>query len=66
MYLGVLVMGLGTPTVLGSTWAAAVIVPMFAALVVRIQREERFLRTQLEGYDAYASATPTRLVPGIW
>ncbi len=66
MYVGVLVMGVGTPMVLGSWWAAAMIVPMFAALVVRIRHEERFLWAQLEGYDAYTSATPARLVPGVW
>ncbi|HZO11978.1 MAG TPA: isoprenylcysteine carboxylmethyltransferase family protein [Polyangiaceae bacterium] len=66
MYVGVVVMGFGTPLALGSLWAALVIPPMFAVLVLRIVREERFLRAHLPGYDAYIRSTRARLVPGIW
>lgn len=66
MYVGVVVMGFGTPLVLGSLWAALVIPPMFAVLILRIVREERFLRAHLPGYDTYTQSTRARLVPGIW
>lgn len=66
MYLGVMVTGMGMPLVLGAPWAAAMIVPMFAALAVRIRHEERFLRAELPGYDAYTRRTRARLVPGFW
>ncbi len=66
MYVGVLIMVLGTPLALGSGWGlvlAAAIVPI---LVLRILDEERLLRDELEGYDTYARDVRYRLLPGIW
>jgi protein-S-isoprenylcysteine O-methyltransferase Ste14 len=36
----------------------------FAAPVVK--HEERFLRRELKGYDAYTDGVPQRLIPFIW
>jgi len=57
---------LGTPLVLASWWA---LVPAFAGvvcLVIRTMLEDRALRRELPGYEAYAQRVRYRLVPGIW
>jgi protein-S-isoprenylcysteine O-methyltransferase Ste14 len=66
MYLGVVVMGLATPLVLGNYLAELFIPPMFVLLVLRILAEERFLAAHLAGYRDYTESTSSRLVPGIW
>jgi protein-S-isoprenylcysteine O-methyltransferase Ste14 len=37
-----------------------------AILVLRIRIEERFLRRELEGYDAYTKRLIYRLIPFLW
>jgi protein-S-isoprenylcysteine O-methyltransferase Ste14 len=66
MYAGFLPLMLGVTLWLES-YAAAVfaIVPM-ALLMVRIAIEERFLRRELQGYDAYMQRVRYRLIPGVW
>jgi protein-S-isoprenylcysteine O-methyltransferase Ste14 len=34
--------------------------------IVRTALEDRTLRRELEGYEAYAQRTRYRLIPGIW
>ena len=66
-YAGGLVGLLGIGVALGSAAAvlALVLVPLIGVLL-RIQYEERTLRSALGAdYDAYAAHTP-RLIPGIW
>ena len=41
------------------------VVPV-AFMVLRLHLEERFLRRELPGYDAYMLRVPYRLVPGVW
>ena len=45
--------------------AVCAIVPV-ALMVVRLHREERFLRRELPGYAEYASRVQFRLIPGVW
>jgi protein-S-isoprenylcysteine O-methyltransferase Ste14 len=66
MYAGTLLMGLGTPLVLGSLPALLLLPPGWALLVARVLAEERFLSRRLRGYAEYMRRTPTRLVPGLW
>jgi protein-S-isoprenylcysteine O-methyltransferase Ste14 len=49
------------------SYAAALcaIVPV-ALMVTRLILEERFLRRELPGYDAYTMRVPYRLIPGVW
>ena len=63
----------GTPLVfvgmglwLGSYAAVLCAAVPTACVVARLVREERFLRRELPGYDAYAARVPYRLVPGVW
>jgi protein-S-isoprenylcysteine O-methyltransferase Ste14 len=65
-YVGQILFSLASAVALGSLWA---LVPggLFAALlVVRTALEDRTLREELEGYEAYAGRVRWRLVPYVW
>ena len=49
------------------SYAAALgaVVPV-ALMLLRLQLEERVLRRELVGYDAYMRRVPHRLIPGVW
>lgn len=66
LYVGALIMMVGSPLALGSLWALVVLVPGFVALAVRIVDEEQMLTEQLPGYDEYTQKVPYRLVPNVW
>jgi len=65
-YLGMALSALVLPLILGSWWAfipggiAAILI------VIRTALEDRTLRAELPGYEAYAHQTRYRLLPGIW
>lgn len=66
-YLGAIIMALCSGPALGS-WLAAVIfvVSGLPFLIYRAITEDRVLRAELPGYEAYAGRVRWRLVPGIW
>jgi len=66
MYLGVVLMFLAVPLMLGSAWTFAPVVAMALLLTVRTVLEERLLRRELPGYEEYMSRTRWRVIPGIW
>ena len=66
MYMGGSVLLLGIPLWLESYAGTLVACLAVATLVVRIFLEERFLRRELPGYDAYASRVRYRLIPLVW
>jgi len=66
LYAGVLLFLIGMPLALGSWVALAGTVISLAAIVWRIGHEERFLASNLAGYDEYRRAVRHRLVPGAW
>lgn len=66
MYVGVLIMMLGTPLALGSKWGIVPAIATVPILVLRILDEESMLRDELDGYEAYARDVRYRLLPGIW
>jgi protein-S-isoprenylcysteine O-methyltransferase Ste14 len=37
-----------------------------ALVLIRTAREDRTLRTELPGYDAYARRVRFRVLPGVW
>jgi protein-S-isoprenylcysteine O-methyltransferase Ste14 len=51
---------------LGSYAAAICAVVPLGLMMLRLQAEERFLRRELPGYDAYAQRVRFRLIPGLW
>ncbi len=65
-YVGAALATAGTPLILGSAWAFVPVAIVSIALVVRTGYEDRMLRDELEGYQAYAARTRYRLLPPVW
>jgi protein-S-isoprenylcysteine O-methyltransferase Ste14 len=66
MYAGAVLLTVGMPLWLES-YAGAVVASVFiATLALRIVFEERFLRRELKGYDAYTKRVRYRLIPFVW
>ncbi|CQD18102.1 integral membrane protein [Mycolicibacterium conceptionense] len=66
MYVGNVIMMIGIPPALGSYWALLLVIPALALLGVRILDEEKMLRAELDGYDAYTREVRYRLLPFVW
>lgn len=66
MYAFGLLQFAGMPLMLGSWWGLAAVPPIVAALVFRTLGEERMLKAELSGYEAYARRVRWRYAPGIW
>ncbi len=66
MYAGVVLILVGLPLWLESYAAALLAIVPIGLLVLRILVEERFLRRELSGYDAYTKRVRFRLIPFIW
>jgi protein-S-isoprenylcysteine O-methyltransferase Ste14 len=66
MYLGAILMFLGTPLLLGSIWGIIAGLALSVLLMVRIMGEEAMLVRELEGYRDYCRKVRFRLVPFIW
>jgi protein-S-isoprenylcysteine O-methyltransferase Ste14 len=65
LYLASLLIALGIPILL-SAWLTLILTALTAAgILVRIRKEERFMREQFPGYEEYAGRT-WRLLPGIY
>jgi protein-S-isoprenylcysteine O-methyltransferase Ste14 len=66
MYAGALIMLLGTPLALGSSWGLLMFAPMALAIAWRLIDEEQFLAANLAGYAAYRANVGYRLLPFVW
>lgn len=55
-----------TPFVLGSWWALVPATVVGLSLLVRTILEDRMLRAELEGYEAYCARVPNKLLPFMW
>jgi protein-S-isoprenylcysteine O-methyltransferase Ste14 len=66
MYLGGVLMFLGTPLLLGSIYGFIAGLVLSVLLIVRIVGEEVMLLRELEGYRDYCKKVRFRLVPFIW
>jgi protein-S-isoprenylcysteine O-methyltransferase Ste14 len=66
MYSGDVVMMVGVPLALGSSWGLLFVIPSVAVLVLRILDEEKLLTQDLPGYREYAQHVRYRLVPNVW
>jgi protein-S-isoprenylcysteine O-methyltransferase Ste14 len=66
MYLGNVVLMIGTPLALGSFWGLVFVVPGLIVLPVRIVDEEKVLTAELAGYPDYTQQVHYRLVPCVW
>jgi len=66
MYVGAILMYVGTPLVWGSLAALGISGALIVLLLWRTSMEDRTLQGELPGYAEYASRTRFRLVPGLW
>jgi protein-S-isoprenylcysteine O-methyltransferase Ste14 len=66
MYVGMIIMALGTPLALGSYIALPVFALIVPTLAFRLIHEERVLRRDLPGYAEYCERVRFRLLPGVW
>ncbi len=65
-YVALIVTQLVYPVAVGSPTAFVPGIAIAALFVWRTGREDRTLRSELEGYEAYTERTRYRLVPGVW
>lgn len=65
MYAAVLLMLAALVADAASPLRAGLWLALLAVLVIKLRREERFLRAHFPGYADYTRAT-ARLVPGLW
>ena len=66
MYAGGLLLFLSTPLLLGSWYGLLLVLVFIPAGAVRAVLEERVLRAELPGYDAYMAQVKYRLIPSVW
>lgn len=66
MYVGIILATPGIALLLGSYWALVPAAGIIALFVVRTALEDRMLREELAGYEAFIATTRYRLVPRIW
>ena len=66
MYVGMVVLYVISPIVLGSWWAVIPALVIIPVIVARILDEEIALETELPGYKEYKQKVKYRLLPFIW
>jgi len=66
MYIGALIMLLGTPLALGSWWGLLILIPITLIIVWRLLDEEKFLSENLPGYKEYCQKVRYRRIPLLW
>ncbi|MCU0532295.1 MAG: isoprenylcysteine carboxylmethyltransferase family protein [Hydrococcus sp. Prado102] len=66
MYLGAILLFLGTPMLLSSKYGIVLGILMSLLLVARIFGEEKMLVEELEGYEDYKTKVKYRLIPFVW
>lgn len=65
-YVGFFGWCLSAPLLLGSWWAFLPAALSVLGLIVRTALEDRTLREELAGYEAYTERVRFRLFPGVW
>jgi protein-S-isoprenylcysteine O-methyltransferase Ste14 len=66
MYVGILIILVGTPLALGSYWGLVVLIPATFTFAFRIIDEETMLKEELDGYLGYTRDVHYRLMPFVW
>lgn len=66
LYVGGLIMMLGTPLALGSWWGLLMFIPFTLGIIWRLLDEEKFLSKNLPGYKEYCQRVRYRLIPFLW
>lgn len=65
-YVGTAAWCVAAPMITGSWWCWIPALIAAGSMVIRTALEDRTLRAELAGYDAYAARVRYRLVPGLW
>ena len=66
MYAGAMLLLVFTPIALGSWAGVPISILLILIIVARLLDEERFLKTNLSGYEEYCQKVRYRLLPLIW
>lgn len=66
MYLGTVIMMIGTPPALDSLWGLLGVAAAVPVLSARILDEEKMLNAELAGYREYTQRVRYRLIPAVW
>jgi protein-S-isoprenylcysteine O-methyltransferase Ste14 len=66
MYVGMIVLYVASPIVLGSWWAVIPAMVIIPVIVARILDEEVALENDLPGYAEYKQKVKYRLIPFVW
>ncbi len=66
MYVGMILFFIGTPLLLGSWYGLIGGLTLIVILARRAVLEERMLRNELPGYEAYMQKVKFRFVPRLW
>jgi len=66
MYATAIIFLVGTTLLLGSWYGLILGLILVVAIAVRAVQEERTLRAELPGYDAYMAQVNYRLIPYVW
>ena len=66
MYVGMIILYVLSPLVLGSYWALIPALTIIPVIIARIADEEIALEQELPGYKAYKQKVKFRLIPFIW
>jgi protein-S-isoprenylcysteine O-methyltransferase Ste14 len=65
-YAAFMIFAVAAPLALGSVWALIPAGVTDCLFVIRTALEDRTLRIELAGYEAYAGEVRYRLIPGLW
>lgn len=65
-YAGALIASLALPFMLEAMWTLVPALAIVLALIIRTALEDKMLMQELDGYSAYSTITPWRLIPAIW
>lgn len=65
-YVGIILYTMASPFILNSLWAIVPAVIAAGITVLRTSLEDRALKDELGGYEAYADRVQYRLWPGLW
>jgi len=66
MYSGALLLAVCMPLALGSLWSLLLLIALVPVLAWRLLDEERVLKRDLAGYEAYRARVRYRLIPFVW
>jgi len=66
MYAGAFLLLIFTPIALGSWIGVLFALPVILVIVLRLLDEEKFLGSNLPGYEAYRQRVRYRLIPYVW